>query len=116
MQNVKLIFDIAIGIFIIVITSYIPSPMPVGLFWPALLVTIPSLLIGRYGKIRFKWFALGTVLGAITIIILKISQWESMALMYSVLQVIPVFASLISFFFGWIIYAPIKARQKSNDL
>ena len=116
MHKTKLILDISAGILVIVLTSYIPSPMTTGLFWPALLVAIPGILIGRYGKIRFKWFSFGAVLGGVIVVLVNYSQWGDLGPMLAMLQIIPVFAAIISFFFGWVLFQPVKARNKSSEM
>jgi len=108
----KLLFDIVIGALIIVIASFIPGPAPTGLFWPALLVAIPSIVIGRYGKISFRWFSLGAVFGGVIIVLVNFGQWGELGPMLAVLQIVPVFASIVSFLFGWVLFAPTRARNK----
>lgn len=114
MHSLKLILGFITGVLIIVITSYIPSPMPTGLFWPALLVAFPSVLIGRYSKISFRWFSLGAVTGGVIVVLINYSQWGELGPMLSVLQIIPVFAAIVSFFFAWVLFQPIKARNQSS--
>jgi hypothetical protein len=108
----KLLFDIVIGALIIVIASFIPGPTPTGLFWPALLVAIPSIVIGRYGKISFRWFSLGAVFGGVIVVLVNFDQWGELGPMLAVLQIVPVFASIVSFLFGWVLFAPTRARNK----
>jgi hypothetical protein len=108
----KIVLDIVIGALLIVIASFIPGPAPTGLFWPALLVAIPSIVIGRYGKIGFRWFSLGVVFGGVIVVLVKFSQWGELGPMLAILQIVPVFASIVSFLFGWVLFAPTRARNK----
>jgi hypothetical protein len=90
--------------------------MPIGLFWPALLIAIPSIAIGSYGKVSFLWFSLGVVLGGVIVVLVSFSQWGALGPMLAVLQIVPVFASIISFVFGWVLFAPTRAHNKSFKL
>lgn len=103
----------ALGVFVIVLGFYMPSPMPMGIFWPALIVAVPSLIIGGYEKYKLQWFSLGVLLGSILIITFNFSSWGTMSFMIAFLQIIPAFAAIVSFLFGWALFAPIKAHNKA---
>ena len=101
-----------IAVVIIIVAYYMPGPT--GVFWPALLVAIPGLIVGSNGKFNLLWFSLGSILGSIIIVVLNFEQWASMAVVLSVLQIIPVFAAITSFIFGWTLFGSLK-RQKQED-
>lgn len=101
------------GIIIITFSFYIPAPMPAGIFWPALIVAIPSLIIGSYSYFKILWFSLGVLSGSAIIIVINFSQWESMAFILAALQIIPTFAAIVSFLFGWAVFGVIKSNNNT---
>ena len=102
-----------IGMAIIFFAFYAPGPTPTGIFWPALIVAIPSLIVGSYDKFNIRWFSLGVLLGSTIIVVVNYDGWGSLGTMLAVLQIIPTFASIISFLFGRVLFAHIRTRNKS---
>jgi len=102
-----------LGVFVIDLGFYMPSPMPMGIFWPALIVAVPSLIIGGYEKYKLQWFSLGVLLSSILVISFNFSSWGAMSFMVSVMQIIPAFSAIVLFLFGWALFVPMKARNKA---
>ena len=102
-----------LGLAIIIISFYIPSPMPVGIFWSALIVAVPSLIVGSYSRFKIIWFSLGALLGSIIIVVLNFNSWEGMAYILTAMQIIPTFAAIVSFLFGWVLFGAIKTRNNA---
>ena len=101
-----------LGAVIIISAFYMPSPMPVGVFWTSLVVAIPSLIVGSYSQFKMLWFSLGTLIGCVIIVVLNFDKWQNMAVVLTALQIIPTFAAIVSFLFGWVLLSSIRARKE----
>ena len=102
----------ALGIVIIAFAFFLPSPTPTGIFWPALIVVIPSLLVGSYARFNIRWFSLGVILSSIIIAVVDFKRLGNMGPVIAILQIIPTFASIISFLFGRVMFAHIKTHNR----
>ncbi|MDH5394365.1 MAG: hypothetical protein OEY11_14350 [Gammaproteobacteria bacterium] len=102
-----------LGALVIVLGFYMPSPMAVGIFWSALVVAVPGLIIGGYETYKLQWFSTGVFSASMLIIAVNFNSWGDMAWMMAFLQIIPAFAAVVSFVFGWALFAPVRARKKT---
>ncbi|MDH5433966.1 MAG: hypothetical protein OEY19_08465 [Gammaproteobacteria bacterium] len=99
--------SITAGFLIIIIASYIPSPVSIGIYWPALLVAIPSAILGISGKVKYFGYAIGILIGSILYVAVNISGWAQMSIMMAFFQLILSIIAVLVFGVFWI-YSPEK--------
>ena len=85
------------------------------MYWPALLVSLPSFAIGCLGKYHFGLFGLGVLAGGVIVVVINFSNCAMLPPLLAAMEIFPVLAALISFSLGWAFIAPIKEKENSRE-
>ena len=85
----------------VIIGFVIPSPLPIGVYWPVALVCIPSAVLGFFPKIRFVGFSFGLLAGGIGYVAFHFHGWAQLNVLLAAMHVAIIFAALIIFSLAW---------------
>ncbi len=87
---------IILGVLVIFIAGFIPSLLPIGIYWVSLVAAIPTAIIMLFKFVPTIEYCLGVMLGIILFIIVSFANWKAMAIFMAVAQIIPFFTTCIA--------------------
>lgn len=80
---------IILGGLIIFIAGFIPSLLPVGIYWVSIVAGLPTAIIMFLKVVPTIEYCLGLLLGIIVFVLFSFSSWEAMGPMIAVFHAIP---------------------------
>ena len=86
---------IILGGLIIFVAGFIPSLLPIGIYWVSLVAGLPMAIIMFLKVVPTVEYCLGLLLGLIIFILVSFPSWEAMGPMIAVFQIIPLFTTCI---------------------
>jgi hypothetical protein len=86
---------IILGGLIIFVAGFIPSLLPIGIYWVSLVAGIPTAIIMFLKVVPTIEYCLGLLLGLIVFVLVSFSSWEAMGPMIAVFQIIPLFTTCV---------------------
>lgn len=108
---------IILGGLIIFVAGFIPSLLPIGIYWVSLVAGLPTALIMFLKVVSTIEYCLGLLLGLTLYVLVSFSSWEAMGPMIAVFQIIPlittgVIAIVFSLLGTWWLKTHNKQRQQ----
>jgi len=84
---------IILGGLIIFVAGFIPSLLPIGIYWVSLVAGFPTAIVMFLKVVPTIEYCLGLLLGLILFVLVSFSSWEAMGLMIAVFHIIPLFTT-----------------------
>ncbi len=108
---------VILGGLIMFIAGFIPSLLPIGIYWVSLVAGLPTAILMLLKFVPAKEYCLGLFFGLILFVLVSFSSWKAMGPMIAVFQLVPlittcVIAIVFSFLGTWWHKTHNKQRQQ----